>query len=118
MLRARIARWYRFHPVGFEGSQSMRKTQREYGTEIGRAVANFKGPMVFCVVSRSRRSLRGLSRALKRATRSWSCAVRGGRSARSFVPLGSHVPDCLRDKRTEMIAPILDPSDRRGSGKP
>ena len=38
---------------GFDGSpESMRKLQLEYGAEIGRAVADFKGPMVFCVISR------------------------------------------------------------------
>ncbi len=38
---------------GFDGSpESMRKLQLEFGAEIGRAVVNFKGPMVFCVISR------------------------------------------------------------------
>jgi acetyl-CoA carboxylase carboxyltransferase component len=38
---------------GFDGSpESMRLWQLEYGAEIGRAVVNFKGPIVFCVVSR------------------------------------------------------------------
>jgi acetyl/propionyl-CoA carboxylase alpha subunit/acetyl-CoA carboxylase carboxyltransferase component len=38
---------------GFDGSpESMRKLQLEYGAEIGRAVVNFRGPMVFLVVSR------------------------------------------------------------------
>ena len=38
---------------GFDGSpESMRELQLEYGAEIGRAVVNFKGPMVFCVISR------------------------------------------------------------------
>jgi len=38
---------------GFDGSpESMRRLQLEYGSEIGRAVVNFKGPMVFCVISR------------------------------------------------------------------
>jgi acetyl-CoA carboxylase carboxyltransferase component len=38
---------------GFDGSpESMRRSQLEFGAEIGRAVVNFKGPMVFCVVSR------------------------------------------------------------------
>jgi len=38
---------------GFDGSpESMRKLQLEYGAEIGRAVVNFDGPMVLCVVSR------------------------------------------------------------------
>jgi len=38
---------------GFDGSpESMRELQLEYGAEIGRAVINFRGPIVFCVVSR------------------------------------------------------------------
>ena len=32
--------------------ESMRRLQLEYGAEIGRAVVNFRGPMVFCVISR------------------------------------------------------------------
>jgi acetyl/propionyl-CoA carboxylase alpha subunit/acetyl-CoA carboxylase carboxyltransferase component len=38
---------------GFDGSpESLRKWQLEYGAEIGRAVVNFDGPVVFCVISR------------------------------------------------------------------
>jgi acetyl-CoA carboxylase carboxyltransferase component len=38
---------------GFDGSpESMRKVQLEYGAEIGRAIVNFQGPIVFCVISR------------------------------------------------------------------
>ncbi|KAB7741072.1 hypothetical protein GA707_18505 [Nostocoides sp. F2B08] len=38
---------------GFDGSpESMRRRQLEYGAEIGRAVTNFRGPIVFAVVSR------------------------------------------------------------------
>ncbi|WP_156756975.1 ATP-binding protein [Actinokineospora pegani] len=38
---------------GFDGSpESMRKLQLEYGAEIGRAIVNFKGPIVFTVISR------------------------------------------------------------------
>ncbi|WP_018681343.1 carboxyl transferase domain-containing protein [Actinokineospora enzanensis] len=38
---------------GFDGSpESMRKLQLEYGAEIGRAIVNFHGPIVFCVISR------------------------------------------------------------------
>ncbi|MDN5852432.1 MAG: fused acetyl/propionyl-CoA carboxylase subunit alpha/methylmalonyl-CoA decarboxylase subunit alpha, partial [Actinomycetia bacterium] len=38
---------------GFDGSpESMRNVQLEYGAEIGRAIVNFDGPIVFCVVSR------------------------------------------------------------------
>ncbi len=38
---------------GFDGSpESMRHWQLEYGAEIGRAVTNFAGPIVFVVISR------------------------------------------------------------------
>ncbi len=38
---------------GFDGSpESMRNLQLEYGAEIGRAIVNFRGPIVFCVISR------------------------------------------------------------------
>jgi acetyl/propionyl-CoA carboxylase alpha subunit/acetyl-CoA carboxylase carboxyltransferase component len=38
---------------GFDGSpESMRRWQLEYGSEIGRAVTNFNGPIVFVVISR------------------------------------------------------------------
>ncbi|MEI2819637.1 MAG: carboxyl transferase domain-containing protein [Marmoricola sp.] len=38
---------------GFDGSpESMRNWQLEYGAEIGRAITNFDGPIVFVVVSR------------------------------------------------------------------
>jgi acetyl/propionyl-CoA carboxylase alpha subunit/acetyl-CoA carboxylase carboxyltransferase component len=38
---------------GFDGSpESMRKLQLEYGAEIGRAIVNFDGSIVFCVISR------------------------------------------------------------------
>ncbi|HSR23892.1 MAG TPA: carboxyl transferase domain-containing protein, partial [Candidatus Eisenbacteria bacterium] len=38
---------------GFDGSpESMRDLQLEFGAEIGRAVVNFRGPIVFCVISR------------------------------------------------------------------
>ena len=38
---------------GFDGSpDSMRRLQLEYGAEIGRAIVNFEGPIVFAVISR------------------------------------------------------------------
>jgi acetyl-CoA carboxylase carboxyltransferase component len=38
---------------GFDGSpESLREMQLEYGAEIGRAITNFEGPIVFCVISR------------------------------------------------------------------
>ena len=39
--------------TGFDGSpESLRQWQLEYGAEIGRAIVNFQGAIVFCVVSR------------------------------------------------------------------
>jgi acetyl/propionyl-CoA carboxylase alpha subunit/acetyl-CoA carboxylase carboxyltransferase component len=38
---------------GFDGSpESLRSLQLEYGAEIGRAIVNFDGPIVFCLISR------------------------------------------------------------------
>ena len=38
---------------GFDGSpESMRRMQLEYGAEIGRAIVEFNGPIVFCVIAR------------------------------------------------------------------
>src|SRR5699024_7342315 len=38
---------------GFDGSpESLRHRQLEFGAEIGRAVVNFAGPIVFCVIAR------------------------------------------------------------------
>jgi acetyl-CoA carboxylase carboxyltransferase component len=39
--------------AGFDGSpESLREWQLEFGAEIARAVVNFEGPIVFCVLSR------------------------------------------------------------------
>jgi acetyl-CoA carboxylase carboxyltransferase component len=39
--------------AGFDGSpESMRHWQLEYGAEIGRAVTNFRGPIIFVVIAR------------------------------------------------------------------
>ncbi len=38
---------------GFDGSpESLRRLQLEYGAEIGRAVVNFQGPLIFVVIAR------------------------------------------------------------------
>ncbi len=38
---------------GFDGSpESMRRLQLEYGAEIGRAIVNFDGKVIFCLISR------------------------------------------------------------------
>ena len=53
---------------GFDGSpESLRQLQLEYGAEIGRAVVNFDGPIVFCVISPlPRRGVRGVLRDAER----------------------------------------------------
>ncbi|NJK88019.1 MAG: hypothetical protein HC923_00580 [Myxococcales bacterium] len=39
--------------TGFDGSpESLRACQLEYGAEIGRAIVNFRGPIIFSVISR------------------------------------------------------------------
>ena len=59
---------------GFDGSpESMRRLQLEYGAEIGSAVVNFKGPIVFCVISRYHGGAYVVfSRALNEGTRGGS----------------------------------------------
>jgi acetyl/propionyl-CoA carboxylase alpha subunit/acetyl-CoA carboxylase carboxyltransferase component len=77
---------------GFDGSpESMRHLQLEYGAEIGRAVVNFRGPIVFCVISRyhggafvvfSRRLNEGLEAAALTGTHA---SVIGGAPAAAVV---------------------------------
>jgi acetyl-CoA carboxylase carboxyltransferase component/biotin carboxyl carrier protein len=39
--------------TGFDGSpESLRNFELEYGAEIGKGIANFKGPIIICVISR------------------------------------------------------------------
>ena len=58
---------------GFDGSpESMRRLQLEYGAEIGRAVVNFRGPIVFCVhLPLPRWCLRGVLEGPQRAASRW-----------------------------------------------
>ena len=77
---------------GFDGSpESLRKLQLEYGAEIARAVVNFDGPLVFCVVSRYHGGAfvvfsAGLSEALEVAAVEGSYAsVIGGAPAAAVV---------------------------------
>ena len=77
---------------GFDGSpESMRELQLEYGAEIGRAVVNFDGPIVFCVdLALPRRRLRRvLARAqrqlLGRALEGSYASVIGGAPAAAVV---------------------------------
>ena len=48
---ARSSCW-RTCPASTDRRSRMRNLQLEYGAEIGRAIVNFDGPIVFCVISR------------------------------------------------------------------
>ena len=84
---------------GFDGSpESMRRRQLEFGAEIGRAVTNFRGPIVFVVISaiprgRVRRVLADAQRqhASRRARRHLRLGDRGspGRGRRLRAGRGS-----------------------------
>ena len=58
---------------GFDGSpESLRRLQLEYGAEIGRAIVNFDGPVVLCVVSRDHGGAFVVFR--RSSTTTWRCS--------------------------------------------
>ena len=80
---------------GFDGSpESMRKLQLEFGAEIGRAIVNFDGPIVFCAIfaitaARSWCSSRALNDTMEVAALEGSYAsVIGGTAAAGVVFTG------------------------------
>jgi acetyl-CoA carboxylase carboxyltransferase component len=94
---------------GFDGSpESMRRLQLEYGAEIGRAVVNFRGPMVFCGICRYHGGAyvvfsRALNENLEIAALEGSYAsVIGGKPAAAVV-FSSEV-----DRRTRADARLQD----------
>jgi acetyl/propionyl-CoA carboxylase alpha subunit/acetyl-CoA carboxylase carboxyltransferase component len=94
---------------GFDGSpESMRRLQLEYGAEIGRAVVNFRGPMVFCGICRYHGGAyvvfsRALNENLEVAALEGSYAsVIGGKPAAAVV-FSSEV-----DRRTRADARLVD----------
>ena len=77
---------------GFDGSpESLRRLQLEYGAEIGRAVVNFDGPIIFVVVARYHGGAYVVfSRALNGSLRSYAlegsfASVLGGAPAAAVV---------------------------------
>ena len=95
---------------GFDGSpESMRRWQLEYGAEIGRAVTNFRGAIVFVVISRyhggafvvfSKRLNDGMEIAAVEGSRA---SVIGGAAAAATVfarEVTKRVEDDPRDPRT------------------
>ncbi len=99
---------------GFDGSpESMRRLQLEYGAEIGRAVVNFKGPMVFCVVSRYHGGAYVVfSRALNEqleviALEGTFASVIGGAPAAAVVFAGEVDTRARKDPRMETLSQAI-----------
>jgi acetyl/propionyl-CoA carboxylase alpha subunit/acetyl-CoA carboxylase carboxyltransferase component len=95
---------------GFDGSpESMRTLQLEYGAEIARAVVNFDGPIVFCVISRYHGGAyvvfsRTLNEQLEVAALEGSHAsVIGGAPAAAVVFPGEVKARTLRDPRVQEV---------------
>jgi acetyl/propionyl-CoA carboxylase alpha subunit/acetyl-CoA carboxylase carboxyltransferase component len=95
---------------GFDGSpESMRRLQLEYGAEIGRAVVNFKGPIVFCVISRYHGGAyvvfsRALNENLEVAALEGSYAsVIGGAPAAAVVFAGEVEAKARKDLRLQAL---------------
>ena len=107
---------------GFDGSpESMRRWQLEYGAEIGRAVTNFKGPMVFCVVSRYHGGAYVVfSRALNEqleviALDGTYASVIGGAPAAAVVFAGEVEAKARKDPRLQMLTEAM--SNAQGAEK-
>jgi acetyl-CoA carboxylase carboxyltransferase component len=98
---------------GFDGSpESMRKLQLEYGAEIARAVVNFRGPILFLVVSRYHGGAyvvfsRALSPRLRAAALegSYASVIGGGPAAAVVFPREVRAPAQTRAFRPWPSAP-------------
>jgi len=103
---------------GFDGSpESMRKLQLEYGAEIARAVVNFRGPILFLVVSRYHGGAyvvfsRALSPRLRAAALEGSYAsVIGGGPAAAVVFSREVRARAVADPRVQALAKRAGSSD-------
>jgi len=100
---------------GFDGSpESMRRLQLEYGAEIGRAVVNFRGPIIFCVISRyhggayvvfSRRLNENLEVVALEGT---YASVIGGAPAAAVVFAGEVEARARKDVRLQTLATAIE----------
>jgi len=109
---------------GFDGSpESMRRLQLEYGAEIGRAVVNFKGPMVFCVISRYHGGAyvvfsRALNEQLEVAALEGTYAsVIGGAPAAAVVFAGEVEARTRRDPRLQELTQALEKATATERGR-
>ncbi|HKH99664.1 MAG TPA: carboxyl transferase domain-containing protein [Candidatus Sulfotelmatobacter sp.] len=109
---------------GFDGSpESMRRLQLEYGAEIGRAVVNFKGPIVFCVISRYHGGAyvvfsRALNEQLEIAALEGTYAsVIGGAPAAAVVFAGEVEARTRKDERLQALNQVMLQADAAGKGR-
>ena len=108
---------------GFDGSpESLRKLQLEYGAEIGRAVVNFKGPMIFCVISRYHGGAyvvfsRALNENLEVAALEGSFAsVIGGAPAAAVVFAGEVEARTRKDPRLQALTETMNRAMTKADG--
>ncbi len=108
---------------GFDGSpESLRKLQLEYGAEIGRAVVNFKGPMVFCVISRYHGGAYvvfsgALNESLEVAALEGSFAsVIGGAPAAAVVFAGEVESRTRKDPRLQALTEAMNKAMTKADG--
>jgi acetyl-CoA carboxylase carboxyltransferase component len=109
---------------GFDGSpESMRRLQLEYGAEIGRAVVNFKGPIVFCVVSRYHGGAyvvfsRALNEQLEVAALEGTYAsVIGGAPAAAVVFAGEVEAKAKKDPRLQALNQAMAQAEGKEKGR-
>ena len=109
---------------GFDGSpESMRRLQLEYGAEIGRAVVNFKGPIVFCVISRYHGGAyvvfsRGLNEGLEVAALEGTYAsVIGGAPAAAVVFAGEVDAKAKKDPRLLPLSQAIAQAEGAEKGR-
>jgi len=109
---------------GFDGSpESMRRLQLEYGAEIGRAVVNFKGPIVFCVISRYHGGAYVVfSRALNEqieiaALEGTYASVIGGAPAAAVVFAGEVEARTRKDERLQALNQVMLQADAAEKGR-
>jgi acetyl/propionyl-CoA carboxylase alpha subunit/acetyl-CoA carboxylase carboxyltransferase component len=109
---------------GFDGSpESLRRLQLEYGAEIGRAVVNFRGPIVFCVIGRyhggayvvfSRRLNEGVEAA---ALEGSFASVIGGAPAAAVVFSGEVDRRARADARLQALDAEIAAADESARGR-
>jgi len=109
---------------GFDGSpESMRRLQLEYGAEIGRAMVNFEGPAVFCVVSRYHGGAyvvfsRALNEQLEVAALEGTYAsVIGGAPAAAVVFASEVEARTRNDPRLQELVPAMEKAEGPEKGR-